>query len=334
MTSGCAAAEAMRAAMLNVLGALDDAQRARVRYSFADDRRLRWSYVPESRPGVRLADLGRDAAKAAHQLLATALSPRAFAQATTIMGLEEVLDRVEGGEHGRHRGHYWIAVFGSPDEDAWSWRFEGHHLSVTATVTGSEVSPTPLFLGAHPAAISYAERPGLRPLCWEEDLARAVLEELSPQHRRRAVVSDRPPNDIRTASAAQAPDHVDPLGVPRRDLGPSAAACLDQLLSLYLGRFNAGLVGDEAAALERAADDVHFAWEGPRQRGSGHYYRVQAPGLLVEYDNTQNEANHAHSVVRRPGDDFGAQLLGAHYATSHGFASSATSAEDPSRRGE
>lgn len=324
MTSELPPAENMRAAARRFLEALQDAQRARAHHSFADDRRLQWTYVPTSRPGVRLADLGHDAAKAAHQLLATALSPHAFAQATSIMGLEEVLDRAEHGENRRHHGHYWTAVFGSPDDDAWSWRFEGHHVSVTATITGAEVSPTPLFLGAHPAAISYAGRAGVRPLCWEEDLARAVLEEMSPRQRRTAVVNDRPPSDIHTTTAAQ-PDHVEPTGVPRRDLGTSAARRLDRLVSLYLQRFNEDLVNEEAAALERAADQVHFAWEGAVQPGSGHYYRIQAPKLLVEYDNTQNGANHAHSVVRRPGDDFGAQLLAAHYTADHGFVSSVAS---------
>lgn len=305
----------MRGAALVLLEAMDEPHRARACHDFHDPSRVRWTYVPATRPGARLADIGHDAAKAAHRLLATALSPHAFAQATTIMGLEEVLDRAERGRIDRHRDHYWVVLYGSPAEHTWAWRFEGHHLSVTATITGEDVSPTPLFLGAHPAAVSYAGLPMVRPLTAEEELARGVLEALGPQHRGSAIVSERPPGDIHTADAAHPPGRVRPVGVARGELAPDAAACLDRLVRLYLDRLEPGLAESGTAALQDDPDQVRFAWEGSPARGEGHYYRVQAPRLLIEYDNTQDNANHAHSVLRRPGDDFGAQLLRVHRAT-------------------
>ena len=69
--------------------------------------------------------------------------------------------------------------------------------------------------------------------------------------------------------------------------------------------------------VRKAGRDLYFAWAGVEQRGGPHYYRIQAPAFLVEYDNTQNEANHIHSVWRDFNGDFGLDLLEAHYRASH-----------------
>jgi hypothetical protein len=83
------------------------------------------------------------------------LSEHCFAQAMVIVGLEEALDLQERGALNRHSGGYFLTVFGDPvGDDAWSWRFESHHLSVTMTVLGDQVSPPPVFLGANPACVS------------------------------------------------------------------------------------------------------------------------------------------------------------------------------------
>jgi hypothetical protein len=64
-------------------------------------------------------------------------------------------------------------------------------------------------------------------------------------------------------------------------------------------------------------DAIHFAWAGGLARGDAHYYRIQGPSFLVEYDNTQNDANHIHTVWRDFEGDFGADLLASHYDASH-----------------
>ncbi|HJY03302.1 MAG TPA: DUF3500 domain-containing protein, partial [Streptosporangiaceae bacterium] len=168
----------MRSAALALLAALDDEQRALAAQPFEDDAARRWlEYRPRHRPGACIAHLREAPRKAAHRLLATGLSEHAYAQAMGIIALEEVLDQREGGRLGRHSGDYWVSVFGDPaGDEPWSWRFEGHHLSVTMTVAGDEVSPAPVFLGANPACVSYAGRPVSRPLGPEEDLARALLD--------------------------------------------------------------------------------------------------------------------------------------------------------------
>jgi hypothetical protein len=310
-------ADRMRGAATTLLQQLDDDQLALAHLPFTDDAARRWlEYRPEPRPGACLATLTLDGRKAAHRLLATALSDRAFAQAMAIVALEEVLDRREKGALGRHIGDYWVAVFGDPGADEpWSWRFEGHHVSVTMTVLGADVAPTPVFFGANPARVSYAGRTVSRPLAPEEDLGRALLDALDTRGRALAIVADDAPADIRTATRPRAQPELHPLGVAAASLGPTPRALLAQLVALYLDRLVPELAGQEADRI--AGGDLHFAWEGAPSPGSGHYYRVQGEDLLIEYDNTQDNSNHAHTVLRRPRSDFGDDILAAHYGQAH-----------------
>ncbi|WP_262285190.1 DUF3500 domain-containing protein [Micromonospora sp. MA102] len=309
--------EQMRAAAGALLAALDEPARQRARHDFDDEPARRWlEYRPRPRPGASLADLDVTARKAAHRLLATALSPAAYAQAMAVVALEEVLDRAEGWGRGRHSGDYWVAVFGDPGrDDRWAWRFEGHHLSVSMTVVDDQVSPAPIFLGANPATVRHAGRPVSRPLGPEEDLARELLDALGPAGRTAAVVTDEAPADIISATRATAPGRLDPLGVPRGRLAPSGRALLDRLVALYLDRLPPELATREVRRL--AGGELHFAWAGPVGPGQRHYYRIQGDDLLIEYDNTSEDGNHAHTVLRRPASDFGADVLADHHSAAH-----------------
>jgi hypothetical protein len=312
MASGDTAAQMRRAASA-LLRELDDEQRELAALAFDNDAARRWlEYRPNRRPGACLALLTMPARKAAHRLLATGLSEHCFAQAMVIVGLEEVLDLQELGTLGRHSGGYFLTVFGDPaGDDAWSWRFEGHHLSVTMTVLGDQVSPAPLFLGAHPACVSYAGLPVSRPLGPEEEVARALLDALGPAGRKVAIVADEAPYDIRSGTSARA-ERLEPLGIASSALGPTARAVLDQVVALYLDRLPAEVAAREAARID--GSELYLAWEGPLTRVTRHYYRVQGDDLLIEYDTT-DDGNHAHTVLRRPSSDFGADILAAHYSS-------------------
>jgi hypothetical protein len=316
MMSADSLAGQMRAAARSLLAALDGEQRELAARPFADDAARRWlEYRPRSRPGACLAELSGTATKSAHRLLATGLSEHAYAQAMGIVSLEEVLDREEQWRRGRHSGDYWVSVYGDPDGDQpWSWRFEGHHLSVTMTVAGQEVSPAPVFFGANPACVSYAGHPVSRPLGPEEDLVRALLDAMGPQGRSAAVVAGQAPADIRSGTSPRASEGIEPPGVPATGLGAAARALLAQLVALYLDRLPAELADWQAARL--GGSELHFAWEGPLTPGARHYYRVQGDDLLIEYDTTA-DGNHAHTVLRRPRSDFGDDVLAAHYTRAH-----------------
>jgi hypothetical protein len=297
-----------------LLDGVSDEQRSALNHPFtATELRHNWTYVPRTRAGLTFADLDRHCRKTVHKLLATVLSPHAYAQAATIMALEDVLDHAEDHRLDRHQCDYWIVLFGDPATDAsWGWRFEGHHLSINITVRGDRLFTTPCFFGANPAVVRYGDTPVVAPLNVEERLARTLLRELDPANRALAVVSDVAPDDIRTRSAARVDAALEPSGVPMARLRPAAAELLRDLLALYLHRFRDDISAPELLDLE--PQEVYFAWEGHPDPGHGHYYRIQADNLLVEYDNTADDANHIHSVIRRPSADFGENPLAGHLA--------------------
>jgi hypothetical protein len=295
------------------LDLLDDGQRAvAVRAMSDDDLRKRWAYTPGERPGVVYGSLGRDQRKAVHRLLSCVLSPHAYAQASTVMALEDVLDDREGGLRDRHQGDYWAVLLGEPGDEPWGWRVEGHHLSVSVVVADGRVSATPFFLGANPARTSYRGRTVLQPLRLEEELARELLDRMGRTARGLAVVADTPPPDLRTGNSPRVGDR-EPAGVTPGQLDRASRGLLVGLVRYYLDRLHSDLADEEFDALD--LERLHFAWEGSAKRGDGHYYRIQGPELLIEYDNTANDANHAHSVWRRRSGDFGDDLLAAHRAS-------------------
>jgi hypothetical protein len=292
--------------------ALCSAAPAAARIPFDDDAKRRWlEYRPRPRPGACLSDLDPATRKAAHRLLATALRPHAFAQAMTILSLEEVLDRSEGYARRRHSNDYYVSVFGDPSRDErWGWRFEGHHLSVTMTLDGDTIYPTPVFFGANPNTVVYRNVPVVRPLAIEEDLGFALIAELDDATRAAVVVSPQAPPDIHSGPRARA-TAVEPLGLPVAELPPAAKELAERLVTLYAERLTPGLL----PPIEPG--ELHFAWQGAPDRSGGHYYRIQGPDLLIEYDNTDDGANHAHTVLRRPASDFGGDPLAAHRSAAH-----------------
>lgn len=304
-------ADRLADAATDLLDHLEGDQRAAAMVPFDADERRGWAYWPADRPGLALHDLDRAGTKAVHRALAAVLPVPAFARAVTIMGLDEVLDRLEGyaGDR-RHRDDYWVAVFGTPGDDRWAWRFEGHHVSLHVTVSAGQVRMTPLFLGANPAVVHDAGRVVTAPLAPEEDLGFELLHALTAGERAAAVVAGAAPSDIVTRNAPAVDASLAAAGVPIAGLAGPAAAAAEALLDCYLARFPAGVGRPDP-------DGARFAWAGADEPGHGHYYRIAGPRLLVELDNTQDGANHVHTVVRVPGGDFGDDVLAAHHRAHH-----------------
>jgi hypothetical protein len=278
----------------------------------ADEVRKRWTYLPGERAGARLADMDREESAAAYRMLSSGLSEIAFAKACAIIALEDVLDRHEGHTRGRHAGDYWLALFGDPDGDGpWAWRFEGHHVSVNTTLLADEVcAHTPLFLGANPARV---ERDGVvvsAPLQEEEELGFRLVQSLDRHERAAALISGEAPDDIVTRDAPRVDPTLQPEGVRLGDLGGDAAALGRRLVDLYVGRAPHPHPPPDP-------EEIRFAWAGPTEPGGPHYYRLQGPRFLAELDNTQNGANHVHTVWRDPEGDFGDDMLAEHYRTHH-----------------
>jgi hypothetical protein len=210
---------------------------------------------------------------------------------------------------------YFVSIFGDPSGSGpWGWRFEGHHLSLNYTILdGAPVAWAPAFLGANPAEVREGSRVGLRALAPEEDLARALVRSLDDAQRRAAVVDVEAPSDIITGNALEI-DPLEPAGISISDLNPPQVDQLVRLIDEYLGRMSDDLAASRRARLESSdLSRIGFAWAGSLEVGEPHYYRVQGPSFLIEYDNTQNNANHIHSVWRDFDGDFGRDLLREHY---------------------
>jgi hypothetical protein len=309
----------MVAGLTEVIGLLDGEQRASLEHAFDDRARTDWAYTPRSRKGVPLKNLGPEQRKAVERLLEASLSQGGFRTAQQIMQLDGVLHEMEGRNPIRDPEAYYLALFGAPAGDGlWAWRFEGHHLSLNFTLSGNELlSVTPLFFGANPATIRSGSESGKRTLAAEEDIARRFLLSLSPSDRSRAVISEQAPWDIVTGNSRRA-EIGDPKGLPYHAMSAQQRKTLLELLDVYLGRLEPTAVTLKRQELEaQGFDKLHFAWAGGDQPGTPHYYRIHGPTFLIEYDNTQNGANHIHSVMRDLKSDFGGDPLRSHYQQLH-----------------
>ncbi|HEY6709317.1 MAG TPA: DUF3500 domain-containing protein [Actinomycetota bacterium] len=304
------------------LASLGPAQRAKASFGFPSDaERTRWYYTPTERGGLPLAEMGPVQQRLAHRLVASGLSEGGYATAATIMGMENVLDAREGwrrGYDGRrvpHRGRdpqlYFISVFGDPGSGSWGWRAGGHHLALNYTLAADgHISASPLFFGANPALTRLVGPVVLRPLAAEEDLGRELLASLAPDQRAMAVVSPVAPGDILQRNRPRV-EAGPPDGLPAGRMLPQQRALLEGLVRHYLDRLPAVLAAAEAARVSgEAGEALRFAWAGGPEPGQPHYYRVQGPRLLIEYDNVQNGVNHVHSVWRDPAGDFGQSSTG------------------------
>jgi uncharacterized protein DUF3500 len=365
------AAEAMSTAATAWLSSLGPDQAAQAHWGApgdgaAETERLRWYYTPTDHGGLPLGRQRPAQQSLAMQLVASGLSTAGYVTVCTVMGLENVLDHVEGfsvdwgRERGRDPGMYFLRVFGDPaGPGPWGWRFGGHHVSLNNLVIEGRVrSTTPCFIGADPASAPLLGPATLRPLGGTEDLARELMRSLPPALAARATLLDRAPSDIvggnrsrltdddqmllldelfrgrfseprlvdritRMTEGAEAGSGYDaedhrrlaltsrPKGLPAGELDDGGRALLRALVDTFQGRVPDGL----APPVDLRA--VHFAWAGSTEPGEPHYFRLQGPRLVAEWDNTQRRANHAHSVWRDPELDFGLDALGRHRAAHH-----------------
>ena len=339
----------------------------------SDNERRRWFYTPTDHGGLTIHQQQPAQQRAAMRLVSAGLSSAAYVTVATIMGLENVLDYVEGfkasfsRDRGRDPGMYYLRVFGEPGaRGLWGWRFGGHHVSLNnLVVDGVLVATTPCFLGANPATSPLLGGAVNRPLAGVEDLGRDLLRSLRPELAARAILLPKAPSDFVTVNLTYVSDGVEviplvgmyreerfpdpvqhaklqslseaiaevtelsdadqeavaysiePRGVPAAEFDEDQREMLRALLASYLDRAPAGVSPLQSYDDDAALNAVHFAWAGRIAPGEPHYYRVQGPRLLIEWDNTQNNANHAHSVWRDPTSDFGLDVLARHRAAHH-----------------
>lgn len=305
----------MAAAANAFLKGLTPEQRALATFAVDDAERMNFHFIPRDRKGVSLKMLDAAGRERAHALVRTGLSQRGYLAATTIIDLENVLRAMEMRDM-RDPELYFVSIFGTPGGAApWGWRFEGHHLSLNFTVAGGRpVAWAPAFFGANPAEVRTGDlMKGARPLADVEDLARALVTALDDAQRKVAIFAADAPRDIVTAANQQV-SPLEPVGIAARELRANQREMLTRVIDAYLDRMAPGIASARRQALMPSMDEVRFGWAGVTERGGPHYYRIQGPTFLIEYDNVQNGNNHIHSVWRDFAGDFGRDLLREHYA--------------------
>ena len=319
----------MAAAATKFLAGLTPEQRQQASFAFNSDERLHWHFIPTEmfpRKGLTIKTMGEPQRKLARDLLRAGLSQRGYLTATSIMDLEAVLGEIERlarektpPREGtvinvRETDKYFFSIFGTPSvKETWGWRVEGHHVSLNFTVVnGTLVAGSPSFFGSNPAEVRDGPKKGLRILGAEEDAARALLDALDASQRAKATIIDVAPNDMVTMNKNDI-NPLSPIGITADALTPAQKDLLTKLIDVYTGAMASDIAADRMAKLRKAGlEKIAFAWAGPVARGQKHYYRIQGPTFLVEYDNTQNDGNHIHSIWRDFNGDFGRDLLREH----------------------
>ena len=273
----------MATAANRLLAAMDEKQVEQASFPFDSAERLNWHFIPRPRKGVSIKEMTSAQRALTFGLLHTGLGASGYLKATTIMSLEQILKDMEQGKGPvRDPELYFVSIFGKPsDNGRWGWRVEGHHLSLNLTLeNGKIVAATPAFFGSNPAEVRQGPRQGLRTLADVEDRALRLLQALDDNQRKVAVIAQEAPKDIRAANTPQPPTDA-AEGIAFADMNDDQRA---------------------------GTDPIRFAWMGPGDRNQGHAYRLQGPTFLIEFNNTQNNANHVHSVWRNMLGDFGVPM--------------------------
>ena len=312
----------MTTAANKFLDGLTPEQRQQATLPLDSEDFTRWHYVPTNqfpRKGLAIKDMNESQRKLAHDLLRTGLSQRGYKEATAIMELETVLKAIEsaggrGGGMNRDPELYFFTIFGNPSpKEPWGWRVNGHHLGVYFIVGNSTtVASAPSFFGTNPAEVRDGPQQGLRIQAMEQDAGRALVNALDETQRKTAILDATAPNDILTTTSAKV-DPLSPMGIAASAMTRQQRDLLMKLIGVYTSQMTEDLAADRMAQIRKAGlEKIGFAWAGPIEPGQKHYYRVQGPTFLIEFDNTQNNGNHIHSVWRDFAGDYGRDLLREH----------------------
>ncbi|EON76166.1 hypothetical protein ADIS_3294 [Lunatimonas lonarensis] len=306
------------------LETLDPNLRQKATFPFDHSERFNWHFIPRERKGVNFHDLNPVQTEAGLQLLKASLGLPGQEKTQAIIELENVLRVVENrppNDTYRDPDNYFFSLFGTPDASGeWGWRFEGHHVSLNfSSKRGTIASATPTFFGSNPGIVQVDLHRGKQVLEKETNLGFAFLESLDESQKAIAIYTDKAPNDILTGNDRKA-SLQSPKGIGYSQLTKSQQQMLEELIAVYLINYTDS-VRDRLWGKVRSTgiQHVHFAWAGSTVNAIGqpHYYRIQHPDLLIEYDNVQNNANHVHTVVRDLNNDFGEDVLGNHYSYGH-----------------
>ncbi len=305
-----------------LVSTLDDSLKAKAVFAYDHPERFNWHFVPRARNGISFHDMNDAQAQAAIALLKASLSTQGYHKAMGIVALEHILRQVEKrGNDDTYRDalNYHFTLFGTPEPaKPWGWRIEGHHLSLNFTAIDGQIrAATPSFMGANPATIPIGLDHGKQVLRLEADLGFLLVNSLSSQQLRKAWFSKQAPSEIITGNDRDA-NMVARIGIPFTELDEYQKKVFLDLIDVYVRNYEFDFSERLMDKIRKAGiENLTFAWAGSLQPGTGHYYRIHGPMLLIEYDNIQNNANHIHTVVRDLTNDFAEDILREHYEKAH-----------------
>ncbi len=301
------------------LNSLTPEQRGKATFKFEDDQRFDWHFIPKTRLGLTLGQMEPYQRHLAAALLTAGMSQSGLIKAQSVMSLEEVLKIMEKDTTGRRDPlKYHFSVFGEPsDSGTWGYRVEGHHISLNFTIHNGKVAAGPMFFGANPHEIREGPRKGLRPLAGEEDTGRELVTALDANQKKTAIIQGEAYKDILTMASRKAAIEGAPSGLQASKMNAKQRELLNKVIEEYVYNVPDQVAQSRMEKVKKSGNNLYFAWAGPTEKGAPHYYRVQGTTFLIEYDNTQNGANHSHTVWREYDGDFGLDLLKEHIQTSH-----------------
>ncbi|MEO6219777.1 MAG: DUF3500 domain-containing protein [Ginsengibacter sp.] len=310
----------------NFLNTLSPELKSQALFSLTDSERMNMNYVPKERKGPSFHDFNEKQKRAALELLKASLSKQGYQKSTEIMELETILFMMENNTTKKPEGktyrdplNYHLCIFGKPSRvDVWGWRFEGHHISLNFTSTNEKIiSSTPSFFGSNPAIVPIKEQKGKQVLKLETEIGFQLINSLTTNQLKVAKFSDEAPGEILTGNKRRV-ENIENNGIAYGSLTEDQKKTFMRLLNVYIDNYDLDFANSLRKKIEKAGfENLHFAWAGSLKQGAGHYYRIYGPVLLIEYDNTQNHANHVHTVVRDLTNDYGEDILREHYKTDH-----------------
>lgn len=300
------------------LKSLSDDQKKITLFPLNELNRFDWHFVPPTqspRTGISIKSLQPTQKEFVSKMLQDFLSEKGYEKTKRIMGLEYILMVLEPKNSSRISENYFISIYGMPGIDAaWGWKFTGHHLALNFTVVGNQMAVAPFFFGANPGTVGEGPQKGFRALKAEEDLGFELINLLNDPQREKTIFNSKAFSDIVTFNSP----HVMPLdevGLLAKEMTTLQKVVLEKLIATYLADMPEKIAKQrQKKIIKEDFDDIRFGWAGATVIGQGHYYRVQGKSFLIEFDNTQNNANHIHAVWRDfNGGDYGLDMIKTHY---------------------
>ena len=303
---------------VDFINALKPDQKKMMLFPFDELNRYDWHFVPppqSARTGVPLKDLDSMQKLLLHKMLHGFLSDKGYDKTKRIMDLEYILMVLEPKNKARIPENYFVSIYGMPGNDeVWGWKFTGHHLALNFTVIKDQIAVAPFFFGANPGTVKDGPQKGFRALKEEEDLGFELIDMLDDTQRAKAIFNAKAFSDIVTFNSPKVIP-LDEVGLLASEMTATQKNVLEKIIATYLASMPEKIAKfRKKKIMTEDIDSIRFGWAGATKIGEGHYFRVQGKTFLIEFDNTQNNANHIHAVWRDfDGGDYGLDLIKAHY---------------------